>query len=124
VVESLSLCLESCLMGRLNRLIRRLGAPRLQRLAIYVSPDDPELTRMSLLELRNLPLLHLHVSNSCAPPPPVAHMPAQCFVQGLGHVHLLKRHLSAFCSCRQMMAASKGRGMDAMTKERSPSTLR
>jgi hypothetical protein len=69
VLESLSLCLESCLVGRLNRLIRRVGAPRLQRLAVYVSPDDPELARMSVLELRSLPLLHLHISNSCGSPP-------------------------------------------------------
>ncbi len=62
--------MESLLVGRLNRLIRRVEAPRLQRLAVYISPDDFELSRMSVLELRSLPLLHLHISNSCAPPHP------------------------------------------------------
>jgi hypothetical protein len=71
-MESLSICMESSLMGRLNRLIRQVGAPRLQRLAVYISPDDFELCRMSVLELRSLPLLHLHISNSCDPHPLLA----------------------------------------------------
>jgi hypothetical protein len=58
--------MESCLVGRLNRLIRQVPAPRLQHLTVYMSPDDPDLGRMSVLELHLLPLLHLHISNSCA----------------------------------------------------------
>lgn len=64
VVQSLSICMESCLVGRLNRLIRRVQDSCLQRLAVYMLPDDPEFNRMSVLELRSLSLLHLHISNS------------------------------------------------------------
>jgi hypothetical protein len=61
-----SFCMESCLVGRLNRLIREVPAPRLQHLTVYMCPDDLELSRMSVLELHPLPLLHLHISNSYA----------------------------------------------------------
>jgi hypothetical protein len=69
-VQSVSICMESCQVGRLNRLLRRVEAPHLRRLAVYISPDDPELQHMVFLELCNVPLVHLHIANSCGPPTP------------------------------------------------------
>jgi hypothetical protein len=64
VLKKLNIVLETTLVGRFNRLLRRVGPTQLTSLSIHIAPDDRDSTRMEVFELGGLRLVDLSLRSS------------------------------------------------------------